>query len=361
VTKAEFLAQLDRASMTLGGLPVSSAMTAYLAADLRKGDPPWWKGVSKAWEGRSFVFWSEAWTQLLTAIHFEALNDAENPLVPYFPSCGGTDEADPAPGLARFLADPGKTFFENLRDRHRRSYVPARAPLWIAPAAMFFQLRDMPFYLVETNAGAGLNLAADLLSHPKGFDASLIAARIGLDPKPIVLEDIVDRRWLTAGVLPDNIPGIQAVDQAAAALMERCRREPNFVQLVECKPEIAPKFLDKNVPAEADVGLMVLNMGTTVRMTDPEYEAYAGQLAQTFAAWGDRALWVEIENVRGEMYSTTYQVRAGRMLDGAFQRQVMASIDLEAGRVDYLKEAEAFLAKGAPPRKKKSFLQFPKF
>ena len=179
MTKALFLAQLDHAALVTQTQPVTGALVRHLAAALRKGDPPWWPKVLKAWEKRKFVAWTEAWGLFLSAVHYEALSDEDNPLVRYFPSCGGTPEADPAPALDRFLAAAPASFFERLKTGHRRSYVAARAPLWVIPALLSFQSkRLLQFYLVEINAGAGLDLAADQVFPQQGFSSDLVAARI---------------------------------------------------------------------------------------------------------------------------------------------------------------------------------------
>ncbi len=345
MTKEEFVAQLERGAGQAAGLPVTAAVLRTTAEQLKRGDPPWWKAAAKAWEKRAFVAWSEAWSLYLTALHFEALNDAESPLVPFFPSCGGTAEADPSPGLLKFLAAPPPSFFENLRVRHRRTYVAARSLLWISPALLFFQRkRGLPFYLVETNAGAGLNLAADAVMRQKDFDSSLVAARIGLDPQPLELSDIVQRRWLTAGVWPDNLKGIAQLDAAIDAVQKRAKDEAAFLQLAACAPEKAAAFVAKNVPADdPDVGLLMFNMGTTVRMTDADYAAYAAGIAATLKAWGDRGLWVEVENVRGETYSTTLQLRVHRIVGGALRSFTMASFDVEASKHAYSEASPKFL------------------
>lgn len=355
MTKEEFVAQLERGAASASALPVTSVLLRATAEQLKRGDPPWWLWVVKAWEKRKFVAWTEAWSLYLTALHFEALNDAECPLVPFFPSCGGTAEADPTPGLTRFLAAPPKTFFENLRDRHRRTYVQPRSTLWLSPAMLFFQRRGLPYYLVETNAGAGLNLAADALSPQKGFDSSLVAARIGLDPQPLDLTDIVHRRWLTAGIWPDNPEAIVQLDAAIDAVQERGRKDGAFLQLAPCAPEKAAGFIAKNIPADdPDVGLLLFNMGTTVRMTDAEYGAYSQGIAGTLKAWGDRGLWVEVESVRGETYSTTYQLRAHRIVDGTLRTFLMASFDLEASKFVYSEASPQFLEVKPPPPAAKS-------
>ena len=345
MTKEEFIAQLERGAAQASALPVSSVILRWTADQLKRGDPPWWKHVVKAWEKRQFVAWTEAWSLYLTALHFEALNDADCPLVPFFPSCGGTAEADPSPALARFMAAPPKTFFENLRDRHRRTYVRPRSILWTAPASLFFERkRGLPYYLVETNAGAGLNLAADVVLKPKGFASDLISARVGLDPQPLEVSDIVHRRWLTAGIPPDALKAIGELDGAIDLVQKRAREDAAFIQLVTCPAEKAGAFIAKNIPADdPDVGLLLFNMGTTVRMTDAEYGVYAQGVAATLKNWGDRGLWVEVESVRGETYSSTFQLRVHRIVEGTLRTFLMASFDLERAKHVYSEASPQFL------------------
>lgn len=331
MTREEFAAQLERGAQQAAQSPVASAVLRWTGEQLKRGEPAWWKGIAKAWEKRRFVAWSEAWGLYLTALHYEALSDAECPLVRFFPSCGGTADADPTPGLAKFLAAPPPSFFENLKNGHRRSYIEARAALWMSPALFYFHRRRLAYYLVEVNAGAGLNLIADGIQSVDAFDSELVAARVGLDPVPLQVEDTGQRRWLTAGVSPDNIPGIVALDKAADKLVALCRGDASLVQLAPCAAEDAPAFVAKNVPAEEAMGLLVYNMGTTVRMTDEEYAVYARGMAETLKPWGDRALWVEAESPRGDPYSSTLQLRAHRLVSGELKTMVMASFDLASG------------------------------
>lgn len=346
MTKEEFIAQLERGAVTAAALPVTSVVLRWTADQLKRGDPAWWKSMSKAWEKRPFVAWTEAWSLYLTALHFEALNDAKCPLVPFFPSCGGTAEADPSPALAKFLSAPPKSFFDNLRDRHRRTYVLPRSTLWMSPAMLFFQRkRGLPYYVVETNAGAGLNLAADAVMPTKGFDSELISARIGLDPQPLDLSDITDRRWLTAGVWPDNLEAIGQLDEAIEAVQEKSRADASFLQLAACPVEKAAAFIAKNIPADdPDAGLLLFNMGVTVRMTDPDYAAYSRNIAAMLKNWGDRGLWIEVESVRAETYSSTFQLRAHRLVEGELRTFLMASFDLEASKYAYSEASNQFLA-----------------
>lgn len=344
MTKDEFVSQLERGAVSASALPVTSALLRWTAEQLKRGEPAWWKPVAKAWEKRTFVAWTEAWSLYLTCLHFEALSDAECELVPYFPSCGGTAEADPSVALARFLASPPPTFFENLKTGQRRTYVAGRAIMWTAPAMLFFQRRDLPYYLVEVNSGAGLNLAADQITALKGFDSALISARVGLEARPLQAEDITDRRWLTAGIWPDNLAAIAELDAALDKIAQRTRDEAAFLQLAPCPPEKAAAFVTKNIPSDdPEVGLLIFNMGTTVRMSDADYAAYTADMAAMLRPWGERGLWVEVESVRGETYSMTTQLRVHRILGGQLRSLVMASVDLEASTHQYSEASAAFL------------------
>ena len=349
MTKEEFVSQLERGALQAGALPVTSSILRWTADQLKRGDPAWWKPIAKAWEKRSFVAWTEAWSLYLTCLHFEALSDAECPLVPYFPSCGGTAEADPSVALARFLADPPPTFFEHLKSGQRRTYIAGRAIMWTAPAMLFFQRRDLPFYLVEVNAGAGINLAADLVTPVPTFDSALVSARVGLEARPLQAEDIADRRWLTAGIWPDNLPAITELDAALDKIAARTRDEAAFLQLAPCPAEKAAAFVTKNIPSDdPEVGLLIFNMGTTVRMTDADYAAYTASMAAMLKGWGERALWVEVETVRGETYSMTTQLRVHRFLGGQLRSLVMASVDYEHSTHQYSEAADPFLGPVVP-------------
>lgn len=345
MTREDFAAQCERGALQTSALPVTSAILRWTSEQLKKGEPPWWRGIAKAWEKRRFVAWAEAWSLYLACLHFEALNDADCRLVPYFPSCGGTAEADPSVALAKFLHAPPPTFHDNLKLRHRRTFVAGRALLWMSAAMLFFQRkRRLPYYLVQVNAGAGLDLAADRIVPQRGFDSDLVEARVGLEPEPLVIEDILHRRWLTAGVYPDNLDAIAQLDAAIERLAAANKEDASFVQLAPCAPEKAPGFIAKNVPAEDDLGLLAFNMGATGRMTDEEYAAFSQGMEKTLGPWGDRGLWVEVESVRGELYSTTYQLRAHRVMDGRLRSCVIATLDLDAGRHQYSDAGDAFLS-----------------
>lgn len=328
---------------------MTAAILTWTADQLKLGEPAWWKPIAKAWEKRSFVAWSEAWSLYLTCLHYEALSDAECELVRYFPSCGGTAEADPSVALARFLAAPPPSFYEHLKSGHRRTYVASRAQMWAAPAMLFFQQRDLPYYLVEVNSGAGVNLAADLAVPTKGFDSALVAARVGLDYRPLQTEDISDRRWLTAGIWPDNLPAIAELDAALDKIAQRTELEAAFLQLAECPPEKAAAFVTKNIPADdPEVGLLIFNMGATVRMSDAVYAEYAASMGAMLKAWGERALWVEVESVRGETYSSTFQLRVHRILGGQLRTLIMASADLGKTTHQVNEASAAFLGPEVP-------------
>jgi hypothetical protein len=359
LSKADFIVQLDRGAASLGeARPVTAALLRHLAESLRRGEPDWWKRAQKSWESRTFAHWTEAWTLLLTAVHADVLSDADSPLAPYFPSCGGTAEADPSTVFERYLKDLPREFFEQLRRGHRRTFVPTRAAVWIPPASSYFQRRGLPYYLVEINSGGGLNLAADLYSSllpPKVFAADLIAARIGLEPQPLQLEDIEHRRWLTASHFPDSVIEIRGLDHVIDLVAKRMREEAAFIQLAPCDTEMAPAFIAKNIPSDDDdVGLFVFNMATTSRMTDAQYQAFYADMAEMLKPWGNRGLWLEVENVRGEMYSTTFQGVLHRPDPAAptgLRSFVMVRYDLGTGQMSMdLPAGDRFLEVAPPPK-----------
>ncbi len=347
ITKDDFAAQAGHGAAMLLDLPVTTALLRFLTGELKKGDPPWWKKTAQAWEKRRFVYWSEAWSLFLTALHFEALSDEQNPLAAYFPTCGGTADADPAPALAKFLASAPNSFYEHLKTGQRRYHTKSTAGVWRMAAASFFQARGLPYYLVEVNSGAGLNLAADVIYRDApAFDSKLVAARIGLDPFPLSIEDIDDCRWLAGTNFPDMLPAVTELGEVVEKLKKQQKKDPNFVQLVKCNPELACKFIAKNIRAtDQDVGLLIFNVMTTGRMTDQEYAEFTKGIWETLGAWGDRAAWFEAETVRGELCSTTIKFRVSRRVNNELRTFDMGWVDHGAKKHSFDPEgAKKFLA-----------------
>ena len=144
---------------------------------------------------------------------------------------------------------------------------------------------------------------------------------------------------------PDFVQGIVDLDAAIDAVQKRSTQEGAFLQLVTCPPQKAPAFIAKNIPSgDEDVGLLVFNMGTTSRMTDAEYAAYAAAIAAMLKPWGDRGLWLEAESVRGETYSTTMQLRAHRLVAGQPRSAVLATVDFDSHAHAYDPGSADFLA-----------------
>lgn len=350
MTREEFAAQCERAALSVPALPVSSAILRWTAESLKRSEPAWWKAVAKAWEKRTFGGWTEPWRLYLACLHFEALNDAECPLVPYFPSCGGTAEADPSSAVQRLLSAPPPTFLDNLRTRLMRPFRGDLSALWTAPAMLFFQRRNMPYYLVEVEAGAGLNLAADLYLPQKGFRQDLVDARVGLDREPIVVEDIIQRRWLTACQFTDDAKAIASLDNAIDRLIAANKEDASFIQLAPCHGSKAAVFVAKNIPAEDDTGLLIFNFGVTGGLSDADYATYVKAMTSLLSRWGDRGLWVELELVRGERFSTTLQLRVYRFVERQLRGMVMSTLDLATGTHQYVDAVNQFLAT-APAKK----------
>jgi hypothetical protein len=117
---------------------------------------------------------------------------------------------------------------------------------------------------------------------------------------------------------------------------------------------LAPAFIAKNIPSDdKDVGLLVFNMGTTGRMNDKEYQAFYADMGQLLAPWGDRALWLEVETVRREFFSTTFEVMLHRPASNNLLNDfVSARFDFLLNKVGYLADATDQFLETAPPVKK---------
>lgn len=344
--KTDFIDQLERAAVLAQGTSTLARILGVTAEQLKNGDPPWWRSIAPAWELRRFGFWNEACILYLTALHFEALSDAQSPLALFYPSCGGGSDVDPASGLAKFLDAPPQSFIRNLTTRTPCAYWESMSALWIAPAILFFQRkRSMPFYLVDAEAGAGLTLAADAVADATSFRSELVAARVGLERHSVDPAKTEDRRWLTARVLSGSMESIRGLDAALEALQRMSDETADFIQIVPCPPEKAAEFVSGNIPSDdPGVGVLLLNMFMTRRMGDAEYAAYSASIAKTLEDWGDRGLWVEVENSRDQSNPGVVELRVHRIIGGRLRSHVMARLAPGADKPVYAQASSAFLA-----------------
>ncbi len=344
--KKEFIRQLEDFAARSEDAPSLATMLRLTADQLKQGEPTWWQKIAAAWELRRFNAWNEASILYLTALHFEALSDAKSPLAACYPSCGGDAGTDPSPGLAKFLEAPPPSFYKNLLTGTLYSYWESLSGLWIGPALLYFQSnRAMPFYLVDAEAGAGLNLAADGPANNPAFNPELVVARIGLERHPLDLAKIEERRWLTAGVVSGSETSIRNLNAAIESLQEQSDETASFLQIVPCPPEKAPEFISKNIPSDdPGVGLLLLNVFMTGRMNDAAYAAYMANVAKTLEDWGDRGLWVEVEACRDEASPPGVQLRVHRMIDGKLRSLVILQRDFNAPKSTQSPAAAAFLA-----------------
>jgi hypothetical protein len=343
--KEDFIGQLEHGMAMTRTLAHVSTILALTVDQLKKGEPAWWRELAVNWEMRRFAGKNEAYTLYLTALHYEALGDPLSPLAACFPTRGAIPGAGLAPALAQFLAAPPPSFFANLRSRTWSPYRSTFSALWIGPALLYFERdRALPFYLIDAEAGAGLNLVADFSVNQQQFNSELVTARIGIDLHPLDLKRTEDRRWLTAAIWSGAPDGIANLDRAAAALQELLSEQDDFVQLVASPPDKVAQFVAKNIPSDdRGVGILIFNIFMTSRMNDADYAAYRAGMSKTLEDWGDRGLWVEVENVRAAAPSSAVELRVHRFNAGQLQTFVMAR--LEAGAAPaYGKAVEAFLS-----------------
>jgi len=343
--KEDFIGQLEHGMTMTRTLPHVSAILALTIDQLKKGEPAWWRELAVNWEMRRFTGKNDAYTLYLTALHYEALGDPLSPLAACFPSCKAAPGADPSQALAQFLAAPPPSFFANLRVRTWSPYRSSFSTLWVGPALLYFERkRALPFYVIDAEAGAGLNLVADLAVKQELFNSELVTARIGIDLHPLDLKRSEDRRWMTAAIWSGSPESIANLDAAAAALQGLLSEQEDFVQLVASPPDKVAQFVAKNVPSEdPGVGILIFNIFMTSRMSDAEYAAYRAGLAKTLEDWGDRGLWVEVENARGGAPSAV-ELRVHRFTAGQLRSIVMARLEAGVPAPSYSKAAEAFLS-----------------
>jgi hypothetical protein len=224
-----------------------------------------------------------------------------HPLRPYFPSCGGK-AADCGGLVGEVMAQAPRKFWQNLAARHRRPYAPARARLWMSPAMLFFQRRSLPYYLVGFDAGAGLDLVADLAEPAKGFDSLWVAARIGLDAKPLSSSDD-DRRWLSACLATEDAAGLQALSRALATLRASLAKDPAFLQLRPCASSQPWDFVMRHIPPDRDVGLLTLRLLPGGLTLDEGAR-------QALEPWDDRGLAVDLIAAKPEPFCSSFRLRA---------------------------------------------------
>lgn len=209
---------------------------------------------------------------LLAALHDRVLAGADHPLRDYYPSVGGTrmPDAELTALLGGFAAAEAEALVEHLRHGSTQTNETGRcAVLWLALQQIARISGRQDLALLDFGCSAGLNLAVDQYRYDYGSfqrgaagapvtiacrwlgDAPLpaggdwrLAARRGIDPAPIDVNDEAAVRWLRACLWPHDHERAARLD-AAVALARRGHFDVRRAE--DCIAQIEP-WLDSLPP-----------------------------------------------------------------------------------------------------------------
>jgi len=250
---------------------------------------------------------------LLAAVQDLLLEGLAHPLAEFYPSVGGTRPPDGAGKVfAQFCREHADAVRTLVATRTTQTNEVRRCTA-LAPLLALAQqwAGERPLALVEVGASAGLNLLIDRYRcdyHPGGLhlgtaDAALrlatelvgepppsepplrIAARLGLDRRPLDLRDEADMRWLRACIWPEHHERRRRLDLAVA----EARRNPPELLAGDAVDDLATAVGD--TPGNAVP--VVLHSATLVYLTSERRKAFADRIVELAAA-RDLA-WVSLE------------------------------------------------------------------
>jgi len=209
---------------------------------------------------------------LLAALHDRVLAGAEHPLRDYYPSAGGTRMPDAElPAVLDDFADAEATaIIQLLRHGSTQTNETGRcAVLWLALQQIARLSGRQDLALLDFGCSAGLNLAVDRYrydfgSFQRGAAGSPVtiacrrlgdapppaegdwrlAARRGIDPAPIDVNDEAAVRWLRACLWPHDRERAARLDAAVA--LARAQRF-DIRRAADCTAQIEP-WLDSLPP-----------------------------------------------------------------------------------------------------------------
>lgn len=297
ITKPQLLAAAALTAAT-ANKPITRALAAAVKENLSAGEPRWWQAAAAGWKGRYFRSPDAALLLVLAAMHHEALSGHElaAELAAMLPSCGG----EPKPDLTRvayeFLQAPSPNFLMTVAHRRVRQFTVFDAYQWTVFAQPMFQRRALPYHVVELGTVAGLGACVDLFDSAPGFDASLIEARVGLDDSVLDVRQDADVQWAVACYLPDDLAMIAAAARTAGRLREALNEDAALVQVAGCATLEGPAFVEKNVPLDAEVGLLLFSSGMRQELAPEDMRTWTLSMHALLKGWGDRGLWVQFEN-----------------------------------------------------------------
>lgn len=338
IAKQALIEAADRAASD-PSRPLSAQCARAIGAQLEREDPPWWKEAQTAWKDRYFPSADQALLLVIAALHHEGVRGRS--LAAVLPTCGG-DAAGLPKAVAAFLESPTPGFAASL-SRRFVNYSSYWASRWLEPAELFFQRRGARYRLVEFNSAGGLGAFADRITPKDGFDSSLIESRAGLSEAPLDLRRDADAQWLLA-CNPMDDAAVADAARAARRLREELALRPETRGWACAAAADATEDPRRFAPPVEGSGLLVFSLGWLSQSAPARRAAASAALMELLAAWGGRALWIEVD--RRDHGSPALETRAYRLSEGRVARQVLSTLEASQSglRASFADDAAGFLA-----------------
>lgn len=345
-----FLDQLEeQKAYCEGRSPLYARLLESLRKDLSEGEAAWFDRLARTWKYRPFETPYEAPLLLLACLHFEAL-DGEPRLQPVFPTCGGSAQSSAGDFVLEYLKGAPDAFWDRLGEARLQTNEARRSVGWLLTACVGFLTRGTPFHLVDMGTSAGLNLIGDYLERPwtlmraDGEPAEEpehwrdmpypVLTRLGLDARPIALEEAEERLWLKACVWPDDPARLERFARAAD-LFVKLARDASGPRLEMCAFEEMPRRASQRIKPHPEEGILFFNSQASDFLTGDEYQALTAAVAEALAPWEDRGFWAELELPRGDR-KAFHELRVHRLIEGRLESRVLAMMTAHPSEVRLL-------------------------
>ncbi len=283
-----------------GKIPVYGRLLELLQARI---DGELGARLADAWQGRRFFIHYDRPLLILAAIRFDAFQTGPshplwNAIVAREPDlAAATGEA-----LDAALAPDRPRAWNAIATRHVQTNETSRAVAWLWPAAI---VGERAIALADIGCSAGLNLVVERLPAPWTDAASgapidvarapRIAARLGIDARPLDVTDDDSATWLRAAIWPGQTARQERLDLAIDA-MRAARTSASPPVIITGHAGDAPAHLAR-LDAELPPGGVVVAYQTVMREYIPpdERAAYQAAMKAWVAGAPGRALWIELE------------------------------------------------------------------
>lgn len=246
---------------------------------LFESNPAFAERLQQAWRGREFAAIYDQPLLLIASLREAVLVEGKS-----HPLWAALRDQAPDPNAVSresvAAAFEHERTFRSLRDRYVQTNETSRAVVWLWPATL---LGARPFVLVDCGCSAGLNLVADALPNLWNVEIARepnITQRLGLDARPLAIQDDNAMRWLHACIWAGDAARLARFHAAVAV----ARRTPP--PLEACDALDFPRRL-----TELAQDHFVLAYQSVFRdyLDAPKKREYLARMAAT------PALWIELE------------------------------------------------------------------